>query len=86
MAVDIVMPQMGESIFEGTITKWFKKPGDKVERDAGLPAGNARGGRWHRGRGGGWRSSGAGGRTALDHGENVFLADAAACARSRHAR
>src|SRR3981081_4694186 len=33
MAVDIVMPQMGESIFEGTITKWLKKPGDKVERD-----------------------------------------------------
>src|SRR6202045_1677222 len=31
MAVDIVMPQMGESIFEGTITKWLKKPGDKVE-------------------------------------------------------
>jgi 2-oxoglutarate dehydrogenase E2 component (dihydrolipoamide succinyltransferase) len=26
MAVDIVMPQMGESIFEGTITKWLKKP------------------------------------------------------------
>src|SRR2546425_11591815 len=36
MAVDIVMPQMGESIFEGTITKWFKKPGDKVERDEPL--------------------------------------------------
>ena len=36
MAVEIVMPQMGESIFEGTITKWLKKPGDKVERDEPL--------------------------------------------------
>src|SRR6266851_4152159 len=36
MAVDIVMPQMGESIFEGTITKWLKKLGDKVERDEPL--------------------------------------------------
>src|SRR4030088_327835 len=36
MAVDIVMPQMGESMFEGTITKWRKKPGDKVERDEPL--------------------------------------------------
>ena len=36
MAVDIVMPQMGESIFEGTITKWLKKPGDKVEHDEPL--------------------------------------------------
>jgi pyruvate dehydrogenase E2 component (dihydrolipoamide acetyltransferase) len=36
MAVDVVMPQMGESIFEGTITKWLKKPGDKVERDEPL--------------------------------------------------
>src|ERR1700691_828105 len=33
MAVDVIMPQMGESIFEGTITKWLKKPGDKIERD-----------------------------------------------------
>src|SRR5262249_47329300 len=30
------MPQMGESIFEGTITKWLKKPGEKVERDEPL--------------------------------------------------
>jgi 2-oxoglutarate dehydrogenase E2 component (dihydrolipoamide succinyltransferase) len=30
------MPQMGESIFEGTITKWLKKPGDKVDRDEPL--------------------------------------------------
>jgi len=33
MIVDIVMPKMGESIMEGTILKWLKKPGDKVERD-----------------------------------------------------
>ena len=30
---EVVMPQMGESIVEGTITKWLKHPGDKVERD-----------------------------------------------------
>src|SRR4029453_18452906 len=30
------MPQMGESIFEGTLTKWLKKQGDKVERDEPL--------------------------------------------------
>jgi pyruvate dehydrogenase E2 component (dihydrolipoyllysine-residue acetyltransferase) len=36
MAVDVVMPQMGESIFEGTITKWLKKAGDKIERDEPL--------------------------------------------------
>jgi pyruvate dehydrogenase E2 component (dihydrolipoyllysine-residue acetyltransferase) len=36
MAVDVVMPQMGESIFEGTITKWLKKPGDRIERDEPL--------------------------------------------------
>jgi 2-oxoglutarate dehydrogenase E2 component (dihydrolipoamide succinyltransferase) len=35
-AVDVVMPQMGESIFEGTITKWLKKVGDKVQRDEPL--------------------------------------------------
>ncbi len=33
---DVVMPQMGESIVEGTITKWLKGPGDKVERDEAL--------------------------------------------------
>jgi len=33
---DVVMPQMGESIFEGTITKWFKKAGDTVEKDEPL--------------------------------------------------
>jgi 2-oxoglutarate dehydrogenase E2 component (dihydrolipoamide succinyltransferase) len=36
MAVDVIMPQMGESIFEGTITKWLKKLGDKIERDEPL--------------------------------------------------
>ena len=36
MATEIVMPQMGESIVEGTITKWLKKPGDKVQRDEPL--------------------------------------------------
>lgn len=36
MPVDVIMPQMGESIFEGTITKWLKKPGEKVERDEPL--------------------------------------------------
>src|SRR5580704_12880371 len=36
MPTEIVMPQMGESIFEGTITKWLKKPGDKVQRDEPL--------------------------------------------------
>lgn len=33
---EVVMPQMGESIFEGTITKWLKDPGQKVERDEAL--------------------------------------------------
>ena len=33
---DVLMPQMGESIVEGTITKWLKKVGDKVERDEPL--------------------------------------------------
>ena len=32
----VIMPQMGESIFEGTITKWLKKKGDRVERDEPL--------------------------------------------------
>ncbi len=36
MATDVIMPQMGESIVEGTITKWLKKPGDKVQRDEPL--------------------------------------------------
>jgi pyruvate dehydrogenase E2 component (dihydrolipoamide acetyltransferase) len=33
---DVIMPQMGESIVEGTLTKWLKKVGDKVERDEPL--------------------------------------------------
>ncbi len=33
---DVVMPQMGESIVEGTLTRWLKKVGDKVERDEPL--------------------------------------------------
>ena len=36
MPTDVLMPQMGESIFEGTITKWLKKPGDSVQRDEPL--------------------------------------------------
>src|ERR1700758_1505597 len=36
MPTDVIMPQMGESIFEGTITKWLKRPGDKVQRDEPL--------------------------------------------------
>ena len=36
MATEVVMPQMGESIFEGTITKWLKQPGDHVTRDEPL--------------------------------------------------
>ncbi len=33
MRVDVVMPQMGESIAEGTITRWIKQVGDKVDQD-----------------------------------------------------
>lgn len=36
MPTEVVMPQMGESITEGTITKWLKKPGERVERDEPL--------------------------------------------------
>ncbi|NYF91840.1 2-oxo acid dehydrogenase subunit E2 [Tunturiibacter empetritectus] len=36
MPTDVVMPQMGESITEGTITKWLKKPGDAIQRDEPL--------------------------------------------------
>jgi 2-oxoglutarate dehydrogenase E2 component (dihydrolipoamide succinyltransferase) len=36
MSTEVVMPQMGESIAEGTITKWLKKVGDKIERDEPL--------------------------------------------------
>src|SRR6058998_345783 len=34
--VDVLMPQMGESIAEGTIVKWLKKVGDSVKRDEPL--------------------------------------------------
>ena len=33
---DVIMPQMGESIAEGTVTKWLKNVGDRVERDEPL--------------------------------------------------
>ncbi len=36
MRVDVIMPQMGESIAEGTITRWMKKVGDTVQRDEPL--------------------------------------------------
>jgi pyruvate dehydrogenase E2 component (dihydrolipoamide acetyltransferase) len=36
MAIDVVMPQMGESIAEGTVVRWIKKAGEKVERDEPL--------------------------------------------------
>src|SRR5215468_9415799 len=36
MAIDVVMPQMGESIAEGTIVRWIKKVGEKVGRDEPL--------------------------------------------------
>ena len=36
MPTDVIMPQMGESIFEGTISKWLKHVGDRVERDEPL--------------------------------------------------
>jgi 2-oxoglutarate dehydrogenase E2 component (dihydrolipoamide succinyltransferase) len=36
MPTDVIMPQMGESIFEGTLTKWLKKAGDPVEKDEPL--------------------------------------------------
>jgi 2-oxoglutarate dehydrogenase E2 component (dihydrolipoamide succinyltransferase) len=36
MATDVVMPQMGESVTEGTIVRWMKKVGDKIDRDEPL--------------------------------------------------
>jgi pyruvate/2-oxoglutarate dehydrogenase complex dihydrolipoamide acyltransferase (E2) component len=33
MKVEVIMPKMGESLQEGTILKWHKKPGDKVQKD-----------------------------------------------------
>src|SRR6185437_1006976 len=36
MPIEVTMPQMGESIFEGTITRWLKKAGDPIEKDEPL--------------------------------------------------
>src|SRR5512140_25009 len=36
MPTNVIMPQMGESIAEGTITRWLKKPGESVKRDEPL--------------------------------------------------
>ena len=36
MATDVIMPQMGESIAEGTVTKWLKQVGETIERDEPL--------------------------------------------------
>src|SRR5512138_154162 len=36
MLVDVVMPQLGESVVEGTVVKWLVKPGDTVARDQPL--------------------------------------------------
>src|SRR5579862_6339001 len=36
LMTDVVMPQMGESIVEGTLTKWLKKKGEHIERDEPL--------------------------------------------------
>jgi pyruvate dehydrogenase E2 component (dihydrolipoamide acetyltransferase) len=36
MSVDVVMPQMGESITEGTVSKWLKNEGDRVEKDEAI--------------------------------------------------
>ena len=33
MIVDVVMPKMGESITEGTVLEWRKKPGERIEKD-----------------------------------------------------
>jgi pyruvate/2-oxoglutarate dehydrogenase complex dihydrolipoamide acyltransferase (E2) component len=36
MLVDIIMPKMGESIMDGRILKWYKQPGEKIDRDETL--------------------------------------------------
>src|SRR5437879_11552833 len=36
MSVSVTMPQLGESVSEGTVTRWLKKEGDKVEADEPL--------------------------------------------------
>ena len=34
--MDVVMPQLGETVTEGTVTRWYKKPGDTVKADEPL--------------------------------------------------
>lgn len=34
--VDVVMPQLGESVAEGTVTKWYVREGDRVQQDQTL--------------------------------------------------
>src|SRR5580765_2750716 len=36
MSVEVVMPQMGESITEGTVSKWLKQVGDKIDKDEAI--------------------------------------------------
>ena len=36
MSVEVVMPQMGESITEGTVSKWLKAVGDKIDKDEAI--------------------------------------------------
>src|SRR4051794_40573522 len=36
MSVEVVMPQMGESITEGTVSKWLKGVGDRIEKDEAI--------------------------------------------------
>src|SRR3954468_7539368 len=36
MSVEVVMPQMGESITEGTVSKWLKKVGEKIDKDEAI--------------------------------------------------
>ncbi|HZX60998.1 MAG TPA: biotin/lipoyl-containing protein, partial [Candidatus Methylomirabilis sp.] len=36
MAMEVVMPQMGQSVAEGTVIQWFKAEGDRIEKDEAL--------------------------------------------------
>ncbi|MGA8057713.1 MAG: biotin/lipoyl-containing protein, partial [Candidatus Binataceae bacterium] len=36
MSIEVMMPQMGESVVEGTVTKWLVKEGDRVQEDQPL--------------------------------------------------
>ena len=36
MVVDVIMPKMGESLTEGTILEWYKKPGETISQDETL--------------------------------------------------